>query len=267
MEKDHLTALFPQIALQMRYALSSLHLAASTLAPAEAREWDQELDQRAAVLDQSFYQLLRLVNQLSAAVYLTDEEPLPLRDRDIGEFFQELCAQAGSLAAYRGIDFRVENQLGYHTCAVAPDAMEQLFFNLLSNAFKFTPAGGTVTVTLRLKGGYIHLSVADTGCGIEPERMEHIFEGFAHGDPMAPPPHGLGLGLALCRRFAEGQGGALLARSTPGEGSVFTLSLPDRRVNETVRDLAVDYAGGFNRALLGLADALPAKAFRVRESD
>ena len=267
MEKDHLTALFPQIASQMRYALSNLHMAASALAPVEEREWNAELDHRAAVLDQSFYQLLRLVNQLSAAVYLTSEEPLPLHNRDVGELLGELCAQGESLAAYRKITFRVEDHLGHHVCAVAPDAMEQLFFNLLSNAFKFTPACGTVTVTLRKKGDHIHLSVSDTGCGIEPERMEHLFEGFAHADPMQPPPHGLGLGLALCRRFAEGQGGALIARSVPGEGSVFTLSLPDRTVEEYLHDLPVDYAGGFNRALLGLADALPAKAFRVREQD
>ncbi|MBQ8851596.1 MAG: sensor histidine kinase [Oscillibacter sp.] len=267
MEKDHLTALFPQVAAQLRYALSNLHMAASALAPVQAREGDAQLDQRAAMLDQSFYQMLRLVNQLSAAVYLTSEEPLPLRNRDVGELVAELCAQAESLAACRGLHFRLEDQLGHHVCAVAADAVEQGLFNLLSNAFKFTPAGGTVTVTLRRKGKYLHLSVADTGCGIEPERMEHIFESFAHLDPMQPPPHGLGLGLALCRRFAEGQGGALLARSVPGEGSVFTLSLPDRTVAESLHDLPVDYAGGFNRALLGLADALPAKAFRVRESD
>ena len=247
MEKDHLTALFPQIATQMRYALSNLHMAASALAPVEEREWNEELDRRAALLDQSFYQMLRLVNQLSAAVYLSNDDPLPLRNRDVGELLAELCA--------------------HHVCAVSVDAMEQLLFNLLSNAFKFTPAGGTVTVTLRKKGDSIHLSVSDTGCGIAPERMEHLFDGFSQADPMQPRPHGLGLGLALCRRFAEGQGGALIARSTPGEGSVFTLSLPDRTVEEPLHDLAMDYAGGFNRALLGLADALPAKAFRVREQD
>lgn len=267
MEKDHLTALFPQIATQMRYALSNLHMAASALAPVEEREWNEELDRRAALLDQSFYQMLRLVNQLSAAVYLSNDDPLPLRNRDVGELLAGLCAQGASLAAFQGITFRLEDELGHHVCAVSVDAMEQLLFNLLSNAFKFTPAGGTVTVTLRKKGDSIHLSVSDTGCGIAPERMEHLFDGFSQADPMQPRPHGLGLGLALCRRFAEGQGGALIARSTPGEGSVFTLSLPDRTVEEPLHDLAMDYAGGFNRALLGLADALPVKAFRVREQD
>ena len=265
MEHDQLTALFPHIAAQLRYTLSTLYLAAAELAPPEEREWDKELDMKAAALDQSFYCLLRLVNQLSAALYLTSEKSLPLKNRDIGVLVEEVCAQAESLAWYKGLTLRVDNQLGHHMCALAPDAMEQLLFNLLSNAFKFTPAGGTVTVTLRAVGKNLHLSVADTGAGIDD--IETIFDRFAHPDPMAPPPHGLGLGLALCRRFAAGQGGALIARSEAGAGSVFTLSLPDRLADAPLHDIAMDYAGGFNHALLGLADALPAKAFRVRESD
>ena len=82
---------------------------------------------------------------------------------------------------------------------------------------------------------------------------------------MRVQPHGLGLGLALCHRVTRGHGGALMATSREGEGSTITVSLPDKRVEEPLSDMAVDYAGGFNRALLGLADALPAKAFRVRE--
>ena len=265
MEMDQLTALFPQIAMQLRYTLSNLHMAAAALAPAQQRERDSELDQRAAVLDQSFYQLLRLVNQLSAAVYLSGDEPLPLHNRDIGELVEELCGAAASLAPLRGLSFTLENQLGHHLCAVAPDALEQLLYNLLSNAFKFTPAGGAVRVELSRRGENILLTVADTGCGIPATRMDTLFDAYAHYDPMLPPPHGLGLGLSLCRRFAQGQGGTLLARSTEGEGSVFTLSLPDRRVDEPLKDLVVDYSGGFSRPLLGLADALPARAFRIRE--
>lgn len=267
MEKEQLSSLFPQIALQMRCALSNLHMAVASLVPAEAREQNQALDERAAVLDQSFYQLLRLVNHLSAAMYLTNSEPLSLHNRDIGDTVGELCAQAASLAPFRGISFRFENMLGHHICAMAPDALEQLVYNLLSNAFKFTPRGGSVAVTLQQKGKQILLTVSDTGCGIPPEQMDHLFESYLYPDPMRPLPHGLGLGLPLCRRFAEGQGGALLARSTPGEGSVFTLSLPDRLVEEPLSDFPVDYSGGFSRPLLGLADALPAKAFRVREQE
>lgn len=265
MEMEPLTTVFPHIAAQMRCILSNLYMAASALAPAEAREWNSEVDQRAAMLDQSFYQLLRLVNQLSAAVYLTSDAPLTLRNRDISDMVTEICSAAASLAPLRGLSFTFTDRLGHHACAVAPDEMEQLLYNLLSNAFKFTPAGGAVQVELSRKGEHILLSVTDTGRGIPAPRMETLFDAYAHYDPTQPPPHGLGLGLALCRRFAQGQGGTLLARSTEGAGSVFTLSLPDRVTEEALQDLAVDYSGGFSHPLLGLADALPARAFRLRE--
>lgn len=87
--------LFANIAAQLRGALSNLRLAASQLVPPAQREQDPELDARAALLDQSYYQLLRLVNDLSAASqYLGGGQPLPLQDRDIVDTVRELCVQA-----------------------------------------------------------------------------------------------------------------------------------------------------------------------------
>ena len=140
--------------------------------------------------------------------------------------------------------------------------------HLLSNAFKFTPAGGTVTVELKFHAKRVLLTVADTGCGIPPEHLEALFDRYLHGDPLSPAPQGLGLGLPLCRRIAEGHGGTIMAESVVGKGSRFTLSLPDRQTGTSgVSDIALDYSGGFNRTLLALADALPAKAFLLRNEN
>ena len=108
MEPDHRQQafLFSNIASQLRGALSNLHLAAAQLVPAQAREQDPELDAKAALLDQSYYQLLRLVNNLSAAaVYLGSDKPLPLQDRDIVDAVRELCAQAGVTLTPAGAAF------------------------------------------------------------------------------------------------------------------------------------------------------------------
>lgn len=106
------------------------------------------------------------------------------------------------------------------------------------------------------------LSVADTGQGIQEEDLETLFDRYLHKNLMDPQPHGLGLGLPLCRRIAEGHGGRLLAESKTGVGSRFTLSIPDQRTDSGgVSDVPLDYTGGFNRTLLALADALPAEAF------
>lgn len=266
-EQNQLASLFPSVAAQLRGALSNLHLAAAQLAPADAREKDPALDAKAALMDQSYYQVLRLINSLSSAECLLDDRPLALQDRDLVDLVGELCEKVAALAPLRGLELRFVCALERHVCAVAPDDIERLLYHLLSNAFKFTPAGGTVTVELRVVKKQVLLSVTDTGCGIPEERLPTLFDRYLHAGQMDPQPHGLGLGLPLCRRIAERHGGTLMAESHPGRGSRFTLSLPDKQVGGGVSDVPFDYAGGFNRTLLALADALPTEAFLLRSQD
>lgn len=256
-------SLLPQAAAQLRGALSSLYFAAARLAPSAAREQDPELDAKAALLDQSYYRLVRLVNNLSAARYL-NEEPLPLRDRDIVEFVTEIFAQAASLAPLRGLETRLICAADQHICAFCPDALEQLLYQLLSNAFKFTPSGGLITIELKLSAKRVILSVEDTGKGIDPQRLEKLFDSYHQPDEPLSPPLGLGLGLALCRGIARGHGGVITAESRQGAGSRFTFSMPDRLSGTTLSDVAFDYSGGFNHTLMALADVLPPKAFEIR---
>ena len=183
------------------------------------------------------------------------------------ELVSEICQRAGALAPLLDLEVRFSCPMEHHLCAFAPDALEQLLYHLLSNAFKFTPAGGTVTVELRRSQGRILLRVSDTGCGISEERLATLFAPPQQPDRPAPPPHGVGLGLSLCRRIAEAHGGTLMAESRPGKGSRFTLSLPDRQSGQQVQDIRFDYSGGFNRTLLALADALPARAFSIRSQN
>ena len=264
MEPKELSELFPNVAAQMRNALNDLHLSMVRMVPAETRENDAAADGNAARADRSYYQLLRLVNSLSQAGWLTDDSPLPLQDRDIVDLVGDVCDKAGDLAPYLGLDLRFVCARESYVCAVAPDALEQLLYHLLSNAFKFTPAGGTVTVELQIKEKQVLLSVADTGCGIPEERMDTLFSAYLQKNKMDPPPHGLGLGLALCQCIAQRHGGILLAESRVGKGSRFTVSLPNRQLGTGVSDVRFDYAGGFNRTLMALADALPSEAFCLR---
>jgi len=266
-ERNDLVSLFPGVAAQIRNTLASLHLAADQLVPPSAREQDPALDRRAAQLDQNYYQLLRLVNNLSMAACLTSEQPLPLQDQDLVALVGQLCESSSSLAAHLNLNLRFVCAMERHICAVAPEALEQILGHLLSNAFKFTPAGGTVTVELRRLSGRVLISVEDTGAGIPEETLATLFDRYLHADQPSPPPHGLGLGLPLCRRLAEGQGGTLMAESRKGRGSRFTLSLPDQQKGTGVSDVAVDYSGGFNPTLLSLADALPVEAFLIRNQD
>jgi PAS domain S-box-containing protein len=109
-----------------------------------------------------------------------------------------------------------------------PARLQQVVTNLLSNAIKFTPEGGRVEVRLERSGVRARIVVSDTGVGISPDALPHIFERFHQADSSNTRAHGgLGLGLAIVRHLVESQGGSVSAQS-PGEGlgAVFTVELP-----------------------------------------
>ena len=109
-----------------------------------------------------------------------------------------------------------------------PDRLQQICWNLLSNAVKFTPKGGRVEVRVHRVDSRIELRVQDTGAGIAPEFLPHLFERFRQADSSTTRQHGgLGLGLAIVRHLVELHGGAVAAESAgPGRGAVFTVTLP-----------------------------------------
>ena len=107
------------------------------------------------------------------------------------------------------------------------DKMQQIVLNLLSNAIKFTDPNGYVEIAWTAEDSRAHISVADTGSGIPPDRLESVFEPFVQVDSSRPrPAGGTGLGLSISRDFARGMGGQLLVESELGKGSAFTLVLP-----------------------------------------
>ena len=104
------------------------------------------------------------------------------------------------------------------------ELLSLMWSNLLSNAFKFTPEGGAVTVTVKTENGKPLVSVADTGPGIPPEQRERIFEKFYQGDAARVSP-GNGLGLALVKSAADLYGYTVTVESEPGQGSTFTITM------------------------------------------
>jgi len=135
-----------------------------------------------------------------------------------------------------------------------PERLQQVVWNLLSNAVKFTPKGGRVQVVLERVDSHLEIAVIDSGQGVAPEFLPHVFERFQQADPTTTRTHaGLGLGLAIVRHITELHGGSVHAES-PGEGkgSVFTVKLPqlsvawsagesERRHPAATRDLPDDH--------------------------
>jgi signal transduction histidine kinase len=129
-------------------------------------------------------------------------------------------------AARRGIklDVQIDSQLKNLTADERK--FKQILLNLLSNALKFTPEDGSITVAATPKNPGIEISVADTGIGIAPANQELIFDEFRQLKSDAVPREGTGLGLALTRKFVEMHGGRIWVESELGKGSKFTFTLP-----------------------------------------
>jgi PAS domain S-box-containing protein len=119
---------------------------------------------------------------------------------------------------------------------VDPTRLQQIVWNLLSNAVKFTKSGGSVNVSARRTGSEIEISVADSGEGIDPEFLPHVFEPFRQGETPNTRTHGgLGLGLSIVRYIAEAHGGSVTVHSEgKGSGATFTVTLPILAVGTTL---------------------------------
>ncbi len=268
-EKKLITQVLPGVAQELRITMTNMYIAAGRLAPVEKRESDPKTDWAASVFTQSYFRMTRLLDNLTDASDLADESLLMDRlNEDIVGVVRGICEKAEALFADEGVTLVFESERPSLIIAMNGERVERMVFNLLSNALKFTPKGGTVTVRIRSTRQSVLLSVSDTGCGIEPERLERIFDSFLDRDTLRPPPRGMGLGLAICRRVAEGHGGSIVAESRKGKGACFTVSLPNRRTETLVlRQPAMEYGGGFNRTLVELADAVGIDAFSCRRMD
>jgi two-component system sensor histidine kinase BaeS len=112
-------------------------------------------------------------------------------------------------------------------CAMTdPVRLEQVLTNLVGHAVKFTRPGGQVAVRVASVGDSITVAVLDTGIGIEPEALEHVFDRFYRATALADGIKGTGLGLSIARQMVEAQGGTLTVSSVLGQGSTFTVTLP-----------------------------------------
>jgi signal transduction histidine kinase/ActR/RegA family two-component response regulator len=134
----------------------------------------------------------------------------------------------------RGIGLNVELNTESDLVKGDPDRLQQVVWNLLSNAIKFTPKGGSIAVKLERQGSDVQIKVSDTGQGISPEFLPHVFERFRQEDGSTTRAQGgLGLGLAVVRHLVEQHGGTVSAESKgEHQGATFTVSLPISAAHE-----------------------------------
>lgn len=172
--------------------------------------------------------LQALVNQiLDLSRHEFKAPPLVLKEQDLNAFLRTQYSQYSSLALSRQITLEYAGPSSAVVCAFDAEKMQQIIANLLSNALKFTPAGGQVELRLKDLVDTLLISVSDTGAGISTKAKAHIFERF-YQDPDAPPTAqpGTGIGLALCKALVEQHQGEIRVESELQKGSTFSILLP-----------------------------------------
>ena len=173
--------------------------------------------------------LLRLVNQiLDVAKLEAGAMHLAPRPLDLGPFTRGVVAAFAPVAERKGIRLTVETPDALRG-AFDADAVEKILTNLLSNAIKFTPSGGSVHVALSRDGESARLAVRDSGPGIPPDQIAHVFERFYQVDESTTRTQpGTGIGLSLVKELVELHGGTIAVESG-SDGTTFTATIPIAR--------------------------------------
>lgn len=176
--------------------------------------------------------LRRLINQiLDFRKYENGKLNLNLVESKFGALVKEWAESFNSIARKRDITLTVDVTLDKDfTLAVDAEKIERVFFNLMSNAFKYTPDNGSIKFSCGLDGDNLLFSIEDTGQGIGADDINNIFDRFYQVDKIHP--NGSGIGLSLAKAFVELHGGSIAVESILGVGSKFTVTLPVVHVEE-----------------------------------
>ena len=165
---------------------------------------------------------MRVINQiLDFRKVEGKQEKLAVREIDLVPFVGEIKSYFDSMASVRAISYTFTSSIKQCTLWIDPDLLEKVFFNLLSNAFKFTPEGGSVRIELTEEGDRVFIQVIDTGSGIQPANLPHLFDRFYTEDRSM----GTGIGLHLVKEYIHMHGGEIRVESEPGQRTTFTVCL------------------------------------------
>jgi signal transduction histidine kinase len=191
-----------------------------------------KLDERSVKsIHRSIYRLDGMMELISDLLELSRLESgqvlLELRTVSWDEVLGAAVEMAHELAEPQGINVATEIHHPFPEVFASEIRLQQLILNLVSNSVRFTPRGGTITISARVENDAVVVSVGDEGTGIEPDKIPHIFKEFYKGDP--EDPGGTGLGLSICKRIVDVHNGGIWADSPvpeTGKGTRVTFSIP-----------------------------------------
>lgn len=190
---------------------------------------EREMDRAITVIERSARVQKQLVEDLLDASRTTSGKlHLSMHPVEVVSVMRSAIDAAGPTAATKSVTIATDFEADVGFVLGDPNRLQQVVWNLVSNAIKFAPAGGEVRVTARRVNAGVEVAVSDTGPGIEPDILPYIFDRFRQGDGSTTRTHGgLGLGLSIVRHLVELHGGSVRAESEgAGQGATFTVTVP-----------------------------------------
>lgn len=178
------------------------------------------------VVRRNVNRMLRLVNQILDFRKIQGKKmKLSIEQGDVVELCRQVCENFAQVAHERSINLCLTPESAEWRCYTDMDKLEKILFNLLSNAFKFTPDGKSITVSVQKELGRFSVCVRDEGKGMDLRKIDHLFERFETFGKI-DPNRSSGIGLSLVKDFADLMHGTVQTESAPEQGTVFTVTLP-----------------------------------------
>ena len=185
---------------------------------------EEENNEYAKAISEAARRLAALITNILKLNKLENQQIFPQpTEFDLGEQLCQCLLQFEDAWDAKNLEIETDIEDDVHIKS-DPELLSLVWNNLISNAVKFTPEGGTTGVSLKTDGNLVTVSVSDTGCSINPETGKHIFEKFYQGDT-SHATQGNGLGLALVKRVVDILQGEIFVQSTPGKGSTFSVRI------------------------------------------
>ena len=267
LEEDADRAEFQSMALaarELREPLAGVMTTAERLFPMSALDNDPFLREQAARLNRGLYQMLRILGNMSDAGSYGAPQAADMETLNVQSVFQEIFDQVQSLVTHAGLTLRFENLPQRLFCLADREKLERAVLNIISNALKFTPAGGTIEARLTRQGNQLRLTVRDTGEGIPDSIRGSVHSRYRRQSGIEDSRFGIGLGMVLIRSAAAIHGGTVLIDQPEGCGTRITMTMQIRQnTSGDVRSprLRIDYAGERDHSLVELSDILPAALY------
>jgi signal transduction histidine kinase len=219
---------FANISHELRTPLTLLLSPLETMMHGRDRQIDADSRSLMAIMHGNGMRLLKLINDLLDLVRLESGRMEVKREAlEMSAFVRGMIGAAQQMADAKGLRLETRVEPGLGAVLADRDKLEKMILNLVFNALKFTPAGGSVALSVEKTGEQLIISVKDTGVGISEKNLPFVFDRFWQADNSSKRKYqGVGIGLSLVKELTEVQGGQVAVESEEGRGTTFTIQLP-----------------------------------------